>query len=103
MNMYVGPSEQRSPHQRANLGLPSRKTGKVKGKGCNKACKKGVTGLKTIAAGYAFLLGYTGITQWLGINFFQLQTDSRAMWLAGAVLVLGFIAAWGCRSAGDRR
>lgn len=60
----------------------------------------GKMNLKEYAAGYAGLAGYTGLTQMLGINFFQLSGDHRAMWLAGAVCVLGAVTSRGWHSEG---
>lgn len=54
---------------------------------------KGIAmGLKQIALGYAALGAYAGSTHAMGVDFFQLQQpDYRALWLLGAVLVLGIV------------
>jgi len=47
--------------------------------------------MKEIFVSYAALGGYSGLTQLCGLNFFQLAPDHRALWLIGAVVVLGVI------------
>lgn len=54
--------------------------------------------MKEIFVSYAALAGYTGLTHLGGVNFFQLAPDHRALWLIGAVVVLGII----CRVRRER-
>ena len=53
------------------------------------------------AVGYGSLVGYLCGTEAAGMSFFSLQPDHRALWLAGAVMVLGIIGLRGWHSAGS--
>lgn len=63
----------------------------------------GKMGIKEFASGYAGLGLYTGLTHALGVDFWQLHPDHRALWMVGAVCVLGVVASMGSREAGNQR
>lgn len=60
-------------------------------------------GWKEYVAGYGGLFGYLGLTQVLGLNFFQLEPENRAYWLLGAVVVLGLVTLRGRHSPASRQ
>src|SRR5690554_40877 len=78
----------RSRHQRENRGPRSRNC--AGGLRFKAESREGQV-MKEIFVSYAALGGYSGLTQLCGLNFFQLAPDHRALWLIGAVVVLGVI------------
>lgn len=53
--------------------------------------------------GYVLLALYIGITQLLGVGFFQVAAGSRALWIIGALLLLVVVTMTGQPQAAAQR